>query len=139
MKKLLVAAVLLGLIALVFAFDLHAYLSLGFLKDNLDRVQWLAENHRVSFLLAYVAIYVLTTAAAIPGAVVLTLAGGAIYGVFWGTIIISFASTLGATGSFLVARYLLRDWVQEKFRPMMNKVNEGVEKEGNFYFCDVRL
>ena len=84
-------------------------------------------------------IYITATALSLPGAAILTLAGGALFGLVTGTIVISFASTIGATLACIVSRYLLRDWVQSKFGDKLEKINEGMDKEGGFYLFTLRL
>jgi uncharacterized membrane protein YdjX (TVP38/TMEM64 family) len=85
------------------------------------------------------AIYILSAALSLPGAAVLTIAAGAFFGLLTGVVIVSFASTIGATLACIVSRFLLRDWVQEKFGDRITKVNEGIEKEGAFYLFTLRL
>jgi uncharacterized membrane protein YdjX (TVP38/TMEM64 family) len=84
-------------------------------------------------------IYIVATALSLPGAVILTLAGGALFGLVTGTIVISFASTIGATLACMVSRFLLRDWVQKRFGDKLQRINEGMEREGGFYLFTLRL
>jgi uncharacterized membrane protein YdjX (TVP38/TMEM64 family) len=84
-------------------------------------------------------IYILVTSLSLPGAVVMTLAGGALFGLLTGTVVVSFASTIGATVACFVSRFVLRDWVQGKFGAKLKTVNEGIEKEGAFYLFTLRL
>jgi pyruvate/2-oxoglutarate dehydrogenase complex dihydrolipoamide dehydrogenase (E3) component/uncharacterized membrane protein YdjX (TVP38/TMEM64 family) len=131
---------LLGVLLAVFLyFDLGAYLNLQAIKsqqaaiaDFNARQPWLSVS-------IYFLVYVLVTAASFPGAALLTLLGGAIYGVFWGTIIVSFASTIGATLAFLISRFLLRDWVAQRFGQRLATINQGVQREGGFYLFTLRL
>ncbi len=88
---------------------------------------------------SYMGIYILVTSLSLPGAAVMTLAGGALFGLIAGTIIVSFASTIGATLACVVARFILRDWVQGKLGDKLKTVNDGVEKEGAFYLFTLRL
>jgi uncharacterized membrane protein YdjX (TVP38/TMEM64 family) len=90
-------------------------------------------------ILVYFVIYVVATSLSLPGAVVLTIAGGALFGFLTGTLIVSFASTIGATLACFVARFLLRDWVQGKFGGKIVRINEGIENEGVFYLFTLRL
>src|SRR4030065_1366459 len=85
------------------------------------------------------AVYIISTALSLPGAAILTLAGGAIFGFWPGTLVVSFASTSGATSAFIVSRFLLRDWVQGRFREKLETINEGIRKEGAFYLFAMRL
>ena len=96
----------------------------------------LQEFRETNFPLAavlYFSAYVAITAFSIPGAVIITLLGGAMFGLFWGTLLASFASTIGATAAFLIARVLLRDWVQSRFGESLKPINEGIAKDGGFY------
>ena len=136
-------ALLLGALALLigafFAFDLGQYLSLSALQAQ--RSELLAWPHAQPLLasLIYFAAYVVATALSLPGAAILTLAGGAVFGLWWGLLLVSFASTLGATGAFLVARYLARDGIQARYGARLKAINAGIEKEGAFYLFTLRL
>jgi pyruvate/2-oxoglutarate dehydrogenase complex dihydrolipoamide dehydrogenase (E3) component/uncharacterized membrane protein YdjX (TVP38/TMEM64 family) len=132
----IVALVLIGRNADVALFD---YLDLQYLKAQQDTIDaYFAANPLLTAGI-YFAIYVLVTAFSLPGAAVMTLAGGAIFGLLWGTVVVSFASTIGATLAFLVSRYLLRDLVQARFGENLRAVNEGIEKDGGFYLFTLRL
>jgi uncharacterized membrane protein YdjX (TVP38/TMEM64 family) len=85
------------------------------------------------------AIYILVTSLSLPGAAIMTLAAGALFGLVVGTIVVSFASTIGATLACFVSRFILRDWIQSKFGDKLRTINEGVEKEGSFYLFTLRL
>lgn len=87
----------------------------------------------------YFILYVLVTTLSLPGAALLTLLGGALFGLWPGILLVSFASTLGATLAMLVSRYLLRDWVQHRFAGQMRTVNDGVARDGAFYLFALRL
>lgn len=139
MGKLIIVAAFAGLIYLSYVFDVHSYLSLSYLKENLDLLKLQAEQQPAIFIGSFFAIYVTVTAASLPGAAILTLAGGAIFGLGLGTVVVSFASTLGATLAFLASRYVLQDYVQQKFGDKMTAINQGVEKEGAFYLFSLRL
>jgi len=82
---------------------------------------------------------VAVTGLSLPGAAIMTLAGGAIFGLLWGTLIVSFASSIGATLAFLASRFVLRDWVQQRFGRQLRPINEGFDKEGGFYLFTLRL
>jgi len=141
-RKTLKIAVLLLLAALVgafFAFDLQRYLTLGYLKTQQHAFQDYYGGHRLFTLGLYFLLYVAVTALSLPGAAVMTLAGGALFGFWPALLVVSFASTIGATLAFLVSRFLLRDWVQEKFGDRLRAVNAGVEREGAFYLFTLRL
>ncbi|MGV0949811.1 MAG: FAD-dependent oxidoreductase [Azonexus sp.] len=126
-------------IAAFFAFDLGQYLNLQTLKTQQAAIQSFHANSPLLSVAAYFVIYVVTTALSLPGAVLLTLAGGAVFGLLWGTVIISFASTIGATLAFLMSRFLLRDWVAKRFGQRLAAIDEGVRREGAFYLFTLRL
>jgi len=142
MNKLVRNLVILLFAALVisfFVFDLNSFISLENLKEQkTELTSWYIDNPVIAGG-AFAIIYTLVTALSLPGAVIMSLAGGAIFGLFWGTIIISFASTIGATLAFLLARFLFKDWIQEKFSNKLKTINEGIEKEGGFYLFTLRL
>jgi len=127
------------LVAIFFTLDLQQYLTLGYLKESQARFSTLYQANPVLVISSYMAIYILVTALSLPGAVILTLAGGALFGLTTGLIIVSFASSIGATLACFVARFILRDWVQNKFGDKLNTINEGIAKEGAFYLFTLRL
>jgi uncharacterized membrane protein YdjX (TVP38/TMEM64 family) len=139
MNKLFLVAAIIVLIIVYWAFDLGRYFTLSYLKGSLEGFKALYADHRVLVILIYFFIYVVATSLSLPGAVVLTIVGGALFGFLTGTLIVSFASTIGATMACFVARFLLRDWVQGKFGDKIVKINEGIEKEGAFYLFTLRL
>lgn len=138
-KKLVIVGIILVLIILFKIFGLGQYLTLDYLKEQQAAFTSLYNGHPVTVISVYMLIYIVVTALSLPGAVVMTLAGGAMFGLVTGTIVVSIASTIGATLACLVARYLLRDGVQKKFRDKLVKINEGMEKEGGFYLFSLRL
>jgi len=138
-KKLAIVGVILVLIILFKIFGLGQYLTLDYLKEQQAAFTALYTSQPVTVISVYMLIYIVVTALSLPGAVVMTLAGGAMFGLVTGTIVVSFASTIGATLACLVARYLLRDGVQKKFGDKLVKINEGMEKEGGFYLFSLRL
>lgn len=137
--KILIILVAVGIIGAFFALDLGQYLTLDALKQHKESIQSFYSENMLLTVAAYVIIYILVTALSLPGATIMTLAGGALFGVIQGTIIVSFSSTIGATCAFLVARYLLRDSIQKKFGEKLKEINKGVEKEGAFYLFTLRL
>lgn len=139
MKKILVAVIIIAVAALLYRFGLADYLSLDALKAQQEEFAGFYARNPVLVIAAFFLIYVISTALSLPGAAVLTLAGGALFGVVEGTIIVSFASTIGATLAFLGSRFLLRDWVQAKFGDKLRSINEGVERDGAFYLFSLRL
>lgn len=138
-KKLVIVGVILVLIILFKIFGLGQYLTLDYLKEQQAAFTSLYNGHPVTVIGVYMLIYIVVTALSLPGAAVMTVAGGAMFGLVTGTIVVSFASTIGATLACLVARYLLRDGVQKKFGDKLVKINEGMEKEGGFYLFSLRL
>ena len=137
-RLLLVAAIVILIITFV-VFDLHRFLTLGYLKEQQQAFADFYAANRLLTIAIYFALYVLVTALSLPGAAVMTLAGGALLG-FWPALVtVSFASTIGATLAFLASRFLLRDWVQGKFGDKLRAVNQGVEREGSFYLFTLRL
>ena len=138
-RKLLLIATLLGLVIAYFSLDLGRFLSLDYFKSQQATVEaWRAAQPITAALVFFVA-YVAVTGLSLPGAAVMTLVGGAVFGLLWGLLLVSFASSLGATLAFLASRFLLRDWVQQHFGDRLRAINSGVEKEGGFYLFTLRL
>lgn len=137
-KVLLLIALALGIGAFFF-FDLGRFLSLDYLKQSQASFTELYASQPLKVAGAYFLIYVAATALSLPGAAIITLAGGAIFGLFWGTVIVSFASSIGATLAFLVSRFVLRSTVEDKFGKRLGEINRGVEKDGAFYLFTLRL
>ncbi len=137
-KVIIVVVIILGIVAFRY-FDFGQYLSLGYIKASQERLQGLYLANRFMVIAAYMGIYVLVTALSLPGAVVMTLAGGGLFGLVVGTVVISFSSTIGATLACLVSRFLLRGWVQGKFGDKLETINKGIEQEGAFYLFSLRL
>jgi uncharacterized membrane protein YdjX (TVP38/TMEM64 family) len=137
-KAVLAGGILLGIVIFRY-FELGQYLSLDYLKASRENLQVLYLSHRVLVIAAYMGIYIVVTALSLPGAVVMTLAGGGLFGLVVGTVAVSFASTIGATLACLVSRYLLRDWVQSNFGDKLTTINAGIEKDGAFYLFSLRL
>ncbi|MFQ2180359.1 FAD-dependent oxidoreductase [Aeromonas sp. s13] len=137
--RLLLALVMGSLIGAFFALDLGRYLTLDALQAQQAAVAQWVDSHFVSASLLFVLIYVLSTALSLPGASLLTLGGSAVFGVAWGLLLVSFASTIGATLAFLSARFLLRDWVTARFGDKLATFQSGMAKEGAFYLLSLRL
>ena len=138
-KRIIVAVFIFLGISSYFYFGLSKFFDLNFVKTQLESIQsFNSKNFELSLLLYFV-IYSLTVALSIPGAVILTLIGGAVYGVFWGTLVASFASSIGATLAFFVSRILLRDWVLGRFGKYFEAINRGIEREGVFYLFALRM
>ncbi len=138
-KRAPLILVLMLLIGSYFLFDLGRFLSLEFMQAQRAGLADYFQTHPLSMASGFFLIYVAVTGLSLPGAAILTLVAGAVFGVFWGTVIVSFASTLGATLAFLLSRFLLRDWVQKKFGSRLGAINAGIEKDGSFYLFGLRL
>ena len=138
-KRYALVGLAIVLIGAFFAMDGQKWLTLEGLKSGLEQFAAWKSTSPIGLGLAFGAVYVLVTALSLPGAAILTLAAGAIFGLFWGTVIASFASTLGATLAFWSARYLLRDWVQKRFGDRLKPINQGVARDGAFYLFTLRL
>jgi pyruvate/2-oxoglutarate dehydrogenase complex dihydrolipoamide dehydrogenase (E3) component/uncharacterized membrane protein YdjX (TVP38/TMEM64 family) len=122
-----------------FYFDLGQFLQFDVLQQRIGELRsWYAHNPLLAGVI-YFFVYIAVTALSIPGAAVMTLAGGALFGFWYALLLVSFASTIGATLAFQVSRVLLRDWVQEKFERQLRAVNEGFAKDGSFYLFSLRL
>lgn len=137
-KAVVVGLIVIGIFAFRY-FELGRYLSLDYLKASQEKFQQLYQSHRFAVIAAYMGIYIAVTALSLPGAAVLTVAGGGLFGLVVGTIAVSFASTIGATLACAVSRFLLQDWVQGKFGDRLATINGGIEKEGAFYLFSLRL
>jgi len=138
-QRLLIVAAIIFVVILFKLLGLGQYLSLDYLKASQDKFVQLYTNHRFAVIAVYMAIYIVVTALSLPGAAVMTLAGGAMFGFWIGFIVVSFASSIGATLACFVARFLLRDWVQNKLGEKLSAINNGIEKEGAFYLFSLRL
>ena len=139
LKKLSLLVALILAVAGFFAFDLGQYFNLQTLKAQQSAIEAFRAGQPVLAVAVYFSLYVLVTALSLPGAALLTLAGGAVFGLLWGTVIVSFASTVGATLAFLISRFLLRDWVAARFGQRLQAIDEGVRREGAFYLFTLRL
>lgn len=138
-NKILIIAAAAVLIAAYYFFDLGQYINLSYIKSSQDRFHRLYAEHMFLVIAAYMLFYIFVTALSLPGAVVMTLAGGALFGLATGTVVVSFSSTIGATLACFVSRYLLRDWVQSRFGDKLSKIHKGIEEEGAFYLFTLRL
>jgi pyruvate/2-oxoglutarate dehydrogenase complex dihydrolipoamide dehydrogenase (E3) component/uncharacterized membrane protein YdjX (TVP38/TMEM64 family) len=139
LRKLLVVVAVAVFVALYIGLDLGRYFSLDALKAQQVALDAYRQAHPWLTAGMYFVAYVAVTALSLPGAAIMTLAGGAVFGLLWGTLLVSFASSLGATLAFLASRFLLRDWVQNRFGERLRAINEGVGKEGGFYLFTLRL
>jgi uncharacterized membrane protein YdjX (TVP38/TMEM64 family) len=138
-KKIAILVVIAALIVAVKLLHFDQYLTLSYLKGSLEALKALYRDHALMVIGGYFIIYVLTTSLSLPGAAPLGIAGGALFGFWTATFVVSFASSIGATLACLVSRSLLRDWIQSRFGDKIAKINEGIEKEGAFYLFTLRL
>ena len=139
MTRALLASVLLALVALILVFDGTEYLTLSYFQavraDLTLAVEAAPWTYRGGFFLAYIVV----TALSIPGATIMTLAAGALFGFGWGLVLVSFASSIGATLAFTIARFLLGNWIQTRFAEQLVRVNEGIDRDGNYYLFGLRM
>ena len=138
-RKLAILTTVALAVAAYFVLDLGEVLSLSALKARQAEFAAYRDAHPLLAGGAYFLVYVLVTAVSLPGATLLTLAGGAVFGLGWGLLIVSFASTIGATLAFLIARYLLRDWVTARFGSRLTRIDDGIRRDGAFYLFTLRL
>jgi uncharacterized membrane protein YdjX (TVP38/TMEM64 family) len=138
-NKIILLSIIIIAVALFFVFDLGQYLSLESLKSNRDRLHTFYEANEVIMIAAFIGVYIVTVALSLPGATILTLCAGAIFGSVTGTLVVNVGATIGATLAFLVARFLLRDWVEKKFGEKLKPFNEGFSKNAINYMLFLRL
>lgn len=132
-------AIFVVLATCFFIFDWDDYFTLANLQDKQTVISTYKATHPILSAVVYCLLYIGITGLSFPGATVLTLAGGALFGLFWGTIIVSFASSIGATIAFLAARFLFRDTIESQFGDRLKTVNDGIAKEGSYYLFSLRL
>ncbi|WP_456386325.1 TVP38/TMEM64 family protein [Desulfolithobacter sp.] len=137
--KITLSVTVLVLLGLFYLLELNQHLTLDTLKARQGELSALVARHRGIMIITYMITYIVIIGLSLPGAVVLTLAGGAMFGLVTGTIVVSFASTIGATLACLAARYLLRDWVRSRFRDRLRTINKGMAREGALYLFSLRL
>ena len=138
-SRLVLGTVIIVLICAFFAFDLGQYVSLEFFKSRQLQLIAYRDQHPLEAALVFFGLYVAVTGLSLPGAAIMTLIGGAMFGLWQGVLIISFASTIGATLAFVAARFILRDSIQDRFGSQLRSVNAGIEKDGAFYLFALRL
>lgn len=138
-SRLLLLALLILAVAAFFALDLSRFLSLDTFKAQQAAVAAYRDTHPLVSAGVFFLLYVLVTGLSLPGAVPLTLVGGAVFGLLWGTLLVSFASSIGATLAFLAARFLFRDWVQRRVGGRLKAIDEGIARDGGFYLFTLRL
>ena len=139
LRKLLLLVLVAVAAGLYFSLDLGRYLSLDTLKAQQAAIETYRQAHPWLAAGIFFLVYVAVTALSLPGAAVMTLAGGAVFGLLWGTVLVSFASSIGATLAFLTSRFLLRDWVAQRFGARLQAIDAGIRRDGGFYLFTLRL
>ncbi|HIF9211287.1 dihydrolipoyl dehydrogenase [Photobacterium damselae] len=138
-RKLFLLGIIAAVIGIWLYFDLSQYFTLEQAKAQQLALQDTIHTHPVWASMVFFFAYVAVTALSLPGAAIMTLLGAALFGFWWSLILVSFASTIGATLAFLFSRFILRDWVQTKFGSRLSAINEGIKKQGSFYLLSLRL
>jgi pyruvate/2-oxoglutarate dehydrogenase complex dihydrolipoamide dehydrogenase (E3) component/uncharacterized membrane protein YdjX (TVP38/TMEM64 family) len=138
-KRGILLAIIISLIGVFFVFDLGQHLTLESLKSNQQHLADFIQQNWLQAFIGYFVLYIVVTALSLPGAAILTLGAGALFGLGWGLLLASFASTIGATFAFLVSRFLLRDWVKTTFSNKIKAIDEGITKDGAFYLLSLRM
>lgn len=137
--RVILLIIIAAVVGIFFTFDLGQYLTLDYIKSQQAHLDAEVAARPLAIAAAYFLIYVLVTAISLPGAAIMTLAGGAMFGLWWGLLLVSFASTIGATLAMLVARFVLREQVSRRFERQLSKIDKGIEREGAFYLFTLRL
>jgi dihydrolipoamide dehydrogenase len=139
MKKIFILIILAALVACFFIFDLHQYLDFSYIKSKQQAIADYYQANPLQSILFFFVVYVLATSFSIPGASILSLLAGAIFGLLLGSVLVIFAATIGATVAFWLSRYLLGNTIQERYADKLKTINEGVKKDGAFYLLTLRL
>ncbi|MFZ9038523.1 MAG: FAD-dependent oxidoreductase [Gammaproteobacteria bacterium] len=139
MKRIILLGLLAVIVLLFFQLDLEQYLTLDYVKSQQEIIDQYYRENRALTLIGFFLGYVVITGVSLPGAAVMTLAAGAIFGLVTALILVSFASTIGASIAFLVSRYLFRDMVESRFGASLKSINAGIERDGPFYLFALRL
>ena len=139
MKKIIVLIVVAVLIAAYFIFDLGQYLNLEYFKDQQGRIMEYKDANPVQTAVVFFILYILVTGLSLPGAAIATLIAGAVFGLVFGTVLVSFASSICATCAFLISRHVLRDSIQGRYGDRLRTINEGMEKDGALYLFTLRM
>ena len=137
--KIALFTAVIVLVAVFFIYDLGQYFNLAYLKQQQAAMDAYYAQNPLATAVSFFLIYVVITGLSLPGAAILTLAAGAIFGLLWGTVISSFASTLGATLAFLFSRYMFLEAIQSRFADKLGAINKGVAEDGAFYLFTLRL
>ena len=139
LKKLAIVLIFAGLFAVFFKMGWHEQLTFDNLKARQGELRASVETNQAVWIVGFALAYIVMAAAQLPGALLMTLAGGVLFGLLVGTLVVSFASTIGATLAMLVSRYLFRDSIEQRYGRKLRAFNEGIEKEGGFYLFSLRL
>ncbi len=139
MKKIILVSAIIALIISFFVFDLHQYLDFAYIKSKQQAIAAYYQANPLQSIIIFFVVYVLATSFSIPGASILSLLAGAIFGLLLGSFLVIFAATIGATIAFWLARYLLGNTIQERYADKLKTINTGVEKDGAFYLLTLRL
>lgn len=137
--RIILAVCIIAAACAFFILDLHHYFSFEYIKGKQDVFRAYYSENAPAAIAVYMGVYIAITALSLPGATVMTLAGGALFGFWTGLAAVSFASTIGATLAFLISRFLLRNWVRDKLGDRLNTIDAGIEKDGYFYLLSLRL
>jgi pyruvate/2-oxoglutarate dehydrogenase complex dihydrolipoamide dehydrogenase (E3) component/uncharacterized membrane protein YdjX (TVP38/TMEM64 family) len=137
--RVILLIIIAAVVGIFFTFDLGQYLTLDYINSQQAHLDAEVAARPLAIAAAYFLVYVLVTAISLPGAAIMTLAGGAMFGLWWGLLLVSFASTIGATLAMLVARFVLREQVSRRFERQLSKIDKGIEREGAFYLFTLRL
>ncbi len=138
-KKILLLVIVLASIILFYLGCLQDYFNMAYFQDQRDSIMAYKDANFATASLVYFFLYIVVAALSLPAAAILTVAGGDLFGFAWALVLVSFASSIGATLAFLIARTLLHDWVQARFGHALKRVNEGIERDGVFYLFTLRL
>ena len=138
-KKIILLFGFIIIISCFFLFDFNQYLNLEYIKSKQAVINEYYANYPARSALIFFITFILVTGVSLPGAGILMLMAGAIFGVVWGTILVSFGSVFGATIAFLIARYLFHDYIQHRFSHRLEKINKGVREEGDLYLFTIRI
>lgn len=139
MKKIFIIVLIMACLFLFRYFEVFSYLNLEYIKANQEILHTYYLQNKITVLTSYFLLYVLVTAVSLPGATILTLLGGSLFGLLNGFILVSFASSIGATIAFLLSRILFKDYIEAKFSDKLKLINKGIEKDGAFYLFSLRL
>ena len=139
MKKALILAVIAGLILIYFVFDLGQYLDLDYFAQQQEKIFAYRDSFPIRTAAIFFILYILVTGLSLPGAAIATLIGGAVFGLLWATVLVSFASVIGASCAFLMSRHVLRDSIQNRYGDRLQTINKGIEKDGAVYLFTLRM